>query len=113
MPRAASMSLFPALALLGGLLVAGAASADPARLELGKRVFTEIAEPQCGACHTLADAGTKGEVGPVLDALKPDASRVAAAVTNGIGVMPAFEDLTPEQVEAVALYVATVAGQAK
>lgn len=101
------------LAVLAGLLVAGTASADPARLALGKRVFTEIAEPRCGACHTLADAGTKGEVGPVLDALKPDAARVAAAVTNGIGVMPAFEDLTPEQVEAVALYVATATGQAK
>ncbi|MDP4022864.1 cytochrome c [Methylobacterium sp. NEAU 140] len=101
------------LVLLASLLAAGTATADPAQLALGKRVFTEIAEPQCGACHTLADAGTTGEVGPVLDVLKPDAARVAAAVTGGIGVMPAFEDLTPEQVEAVALYVATAAGRAK
>lgn len=86
------------------------AQADPARLELGRRVFTALAEPRCGVCHTLADAGTKGEIGPVLDTLKPDAGRVTAAVTNGIGVMPAFEDLTPEQVEAVAAYVATVTG---
>ncbi|KTS27220.1 hypothetical protein NS228_11870 [Methylobacterium indicum] len=89
------------------------ASADPARLALGKRVFTELAEPGCGVCHTLADAGTTGTVGPVLDSLKPDAGRVATAVTNGIGVMPAFEDLTPEQVAAVALYVATVTGASK
>ena len=88
------------------------ARADPARLELGRRVFTALAEPRCGACHTLADAGTTGEIGPVLDTLKPDAGRVTAAVTNGIGVMPAFEDLTPEQVEAVAAYVATVTGAA-
>ncbi len=86
------------------------AAADPAQLELGKRVFIELAEPRCGACHTLADAGTKGELGPVLDTLKPSASRVATAVTNGIGVMPAFEDLTEEQIRAVALYVQTVTG---
>ena len=97
-----------ALAVLACL--ATPAAADPARLELGKRVFTELAEPRCGACHTLADAGTKGELGPVLDTLKPSASRVATAVTNGIGVMPAFEDLTEEQVKAVALYVQTVTG---
>ncbi|KMO29818.1 cytochrome C [Methylobacterium variabile] len=89
------------------------ASADPARLALGKRVFTELSEPRCGICHTLADAGTTGEIGPALDTLKPDAGRVATAVTNGIGVMPAFEDLTPEQVAAVADYVATVTGAAK
>jgi cytochrome c oxidase subunit 2 len=29
----------------------------------GKTLFTQ----QCGSCHTLADAGTKGEVGPDLD----------------------------------------------
>ncbi|MGU3538020.1 SorU family sulfite dehydrogenase c-type cytochrome subunit [Methylobacterium sp. A54F] len=112
-PRDGATSAARALALLAGLLVCETASADPARLELGKRVFTEISEPRCGACHTLADAGTTGDVGPVLDGLKPDAARVAAAVSGGIGVMPAFEDLTPEQIEAVALYVATVAGKAK
>jgi cytochrome c6 len=98
---------------LGLSLGAAPASADPARLELGKRVFTELAEPRCGVCHTLADAGTTGEVGPVLDTLKPSAERVATAVTNGIGVMPAFEDLTPEQVQAVADYVATATGAAR
>lgn len=94
--------------LLAGL--AGPAAADPAQLELGKRVFTELAEPRCGTCHTLADAGTTGELGPVLDTLKPSASRVATAVTNGIGVMPAFEDLSEDQIKAVALYVQTVTG---
>ncbi len=102
----------PALALCL-VLTTAPASADPARLALGKRVFTELAEPGCGVCHMLADAGTTGTVGPVLDSLKPDAGRVATAVTNGIGVMPAFEDLTPEQVAAVALYVATVTGASK
>lgn len=117
MPRRAAVSrtlsrALPSL-ILWALLTASPAIADPAKLELGKRVFTALAEPQCGVCHTLADAGTKGEVGPVLDVLKPDAARIAAAVTGGIGIMPAFEDLTPEQVEAVAFYVATVTNAAK
>lgn len=108
--REIAMSVrYPLVPVLLACLI-GPAAADPAQLELGKRVFTELAEPRCGACHTLADAGTKGEVGPVLDTLKPSASRVATAVTNGIGVMPAFEDLTEEQVKAVALYVQTVTG---
>ncbi|MER2269745.1 SorU family sulfite dehydrogenase c-type cytochrome subunit [Methylobacterium oxalidis] len=97
--------------LTGFLLASGFAVADP--VALGRQVFLEQAEPRCGACHTLADAGTTGQVGPVLDELKPDAGRVKAAVQNGIGVMPAFEDLTPEQVEAVSAYVAAVAGKAR
>ena len=108
--REVAMSLRCSLVPVLLACLATPAVADPAALELGKRVFTELAEPRCGACHTLADAGTKGELGPVLDTLKPSASRVATAVTNGIGVMPAFEDLTEEQVKAVALYVQTVTG---
>jgi mono/diheme cytochrome c family protein len=33
----------------------------------GKQVFTS----NCGGCHTLADAGTNGQVGPVLDLENP------------------------------------------
>ena len=29
----------------------------------GKELFTQ----KCGSCHTLADAGTKGQIGPNLD----------------------------------------------
>ena len=36
------------------------ASADKS---LGKQLFTE----RCGSCHTLADAGTSGKIGPNLD----------------------------------------------
>jgi cytochrome c oxidase subunit 2 len=32
----------------------------------GKAVFTQ-AEPSCGSCHTLSDAGTNGQIGPNLD----------------------------------------------
>ena len=87
------------------------ARADDAALALGRAIFVEQGEPQCAVCHTLADAKSAGEVGPVLDVLKPDAARVVAAVTNGIGIMPAYDSLTPAQIAAVARYVSTVAGK--
>ncbi|HWK29780.1 MAG TPA: cytochrome c [Solirubrobacter sp.] len=66
----------------------------------------------CGGCHTLAAAKTSGTVGPDLDALKPDAARVRAAIEKGgtgSGGMP--KDLvTGAEAEALAAYVAKVAG---
>ncbi|HEU5211450.1 MAG TPA: c-type cytochrome [Gaiellaceae bacterium] len=74
----------------------------------GKTVFTS----NCSACHTLADANAKGTVGPNLDDLKPDDATVARQVTNGGGAMPAFKDsLSPQQIQDVAAYVSSVAGQ--
>jgi mono/diheme cytochrome c family protein len=87
------------------------AGAQEATLALGKKVFLEISQPACGLCHTLADAGATGQIGPILDELKPTADRVRTAVTNGIGPMPPNEVLTKEQIDAVAVYVSTVAGQ--
>jgi mono/diheme cytochrome c family protein len=82
----------------------GAESANAA----GKQVFTS----NCGGCHTLADAGTSGQVGPVLDKLKPSKATVQRQVTNGGGKMPAFKDkLSAEQIDQVATYVSSVAGQ--
>ena len=74
----------------------------------GKTVF---ASAGCGGCHTLADAGTNGNVGPNLDDAKPDASLVTQRVTNGQGVMPSFKDqLSEKQIADVAAYVSSVAG---
>jgi mono/diheme cytochrome c family protein len=74
----------------------------------GKQVFTS----NCGGCHTLADAGTNGQVGPVLDELKPDKARVQRQVTNGGSKMPAFKDkLSAEQIDPVSAYVSSVAGK--
>ncbi len=95
---------------LGFIAPLVSAHADEAAMALGKKVFLEISSPQCALCHTLADAGASGAVGPVLDELKPTADRVRTAVTKGIGPMPANTILTREQVEAVAIYVSTVAG---
>lgn len=74
----------------------------------GKVVF----KANCTACHTLADADAKGTVGPNLDQVKPSDAVVAAQVTNGGGVMPAFKDtLSAQQIADVAAYVSSVAGK--
>ena len=90
-----------------------ALAADDADLAAGKQIFTTESAPPCGVCHTLADAGTTGTVGPSLDALKPTEDQVGAAVRSGVGVMPPYEGLSDEQIAAVARYVATVAGKAE
>jgi len=74
----------------------------------GKEVF---ASSGCGSCHTLADAGATGAVGPNLDETKPPSDLVVDRVTNGKGVMPPFgEQLTEQQIQDVAAYVSSVAG---
>ncbi len=73
-------------------------------LDLGKNIFLE--KGNCATCHSLNDAGSNASIGPNLNLIKPDAGRVLMAVTNGIGIMPAYEGiLTFEEIEAVALYV--------
>lgn len=90
----------------------------PSSLEEGRSLFVT----NCGACHTLAKAGTDGVVGPNLDELlappsptPPEPStikpRVTSAIENGVaGRMPAGI-LTGEQAETVADFVSRVAGQ--
>jgi mono/diheme cytochrome c family protein len=73
----------------------------------GKVIFTA----NCGSCHTLADAGTSGTVGPNLDDAKPPASLVIDRATNGKGVMPPFKGtLSEQQIADVAAYVSSAAG---
>ena len=75
----------------------------------GKQVF---ATAGCKGCHTLKDAGATGSVGPNLDDLKPPKASVVRQVNNGGGPMPAFKGkLSDAQIDAVATYVSTVAGQ--
>ncbi len=97
--------------LLATALLPGTVLADGDPSTLGRRVFTELAQPSCGLCHTLQDAGTTGQIGPDLDTLKPKPEQVAAAVRGGVGIMPAFaESLSEEEINAVARYVAGVTG---
>ncbi len=66
----------------------------------------------CASCHTLADAGINGTVGPNLDEAKPSAALVKQRVTNGKGVMPPFKgQLDETQIADVAAYVSSVAGK--
>jgi cytochrome c553 len=75
----------------------------------GKQVF---ATAGCTSCHTLADAGSTGAVGPNLDDAKPPHDLVVERVTNGMGAMPPFKDqLSAKQIQDVAAYVSSVAGQ--
>jgi mono/diheme cytochrome c family protein len=68
----------------------------------GKTVFTS----NCGGCHTLADAGTTGTVGPNLDDKTHEVELIVSNVTNGKGAMPPFgESLTAQQIADVAAYV--------
>lgn len=74
----------------------------------GREVF--LTEP-CGSCHTLADAGTTGSVGPNLDSSPPPYELVVDRVTNGRAAMPSFAGrLSDEQIADVAAYVSSAAG---
>jgi mono/diheme cytochrome c family protein len=88
----------------------------------GKELFTS----KCGSCHTLADAGSKGAIGPNLDdafrqsrtdglGQKTIASVVRGQIaypvvepTTGATGMPA-DIVTGNDADSVALYVASVA----
>jgi mono/diheme cytochrome c family protein len=75
----------------------------------GESIF---ASAGCGGCHTLAAAGSNGTVGPNLDEAKPTKELAVDRVTNGRGAMPSFKgQLSDEQIQAVATYVAENAGK--
>jgi cytochrome c6 len=70
----------------------------------GKEIFVGVGG--CGSCHTLADAGTSGSIGPNLDDAAPSFELAVDRVTNGQGAMPSFSgQLTEQQIADVAAYV--------
>ena len=74
------------------------------KLNIGKNIFLE--KGNCASCHTLSDAKSIAVIGPNLDEIRPTLEVVLATVTNGVGVMPAYQDiLSKEEIEAVAHYV--------
>ena len=90
--------------LLLFLLISSSPIFADTKMELGLEVYNNKA--QCGVCHVLQSAGSEGQIGPNLDQLKPSISRIISVVTNGIGVMQAWEGiLSHEEIEAVAYYV--------
>ena len=113
--RARAALSFAAVVAAAVLAAAPARAADDAaQRALGTQLLMGGTVPACAICHTLADAGAEGAVGPALDELKPDAARVAAALRDGVGAMPSYRDkLTEEQIAAIARYVAVASGGAQ
>ncbi|MDT0217502.1 cytochrome c [Alcaligenes sp. AB3] len=81
--------------------------------EQGKELFLTGAKPiACAVCHTLADAGSAGAIGPDLDELKPGKEQILKVMKEGMGAMPSFaQTMSDEERDAVATYVSSVAGQ--
>jgi cytochrome c oxidase subunit II len=113
----------------GGGAAAGAEPGTAEQADAGKQVFTDTGG--CGACHTLADAGTTSTTGPNLDELAADARRYGegksleeyvresildpdAVVVEGFsaGTMPKnYEDqLSPEEIDALVQYLVEQGG---
>jgi mono/diheme cytochrome c family protein len=79
----------------------GATGGDAAA---GKEVF--LGSAGCGSCHTFADAGTTGTIGPNLDDSQPSFELAVDRVTNGAGAMPSFSStLSEEEIANVSAYV--------
>ena len=96
--------------LLALLITFSSSAFADSKMELGLEIFNNKA--QCGMCHTLQAAGSKGLIGTNLDELKPLMLQVVSAVTNGISVMPSFEGiLSSEEIEAVSYFVSTSTNQ--
>lgn len=103
----------------------GAASTVPAGASTdlvaatGKKVFT--GSGGCGACHTLADAGTQGAIGPNLDKFLKgkSAAFIRTSIVNpnayiekgfGANIMPGnfSQTLTKDEVNSVVSYLSKV-----
>ena len=81
----------------------GSASTSP-----GAQAF---AQGPCSTCHTFADAGTAGNVGPNLTQNAVDYKKALNFITNGMGGMPAFKSqYSEDQIKCFAGYVATHSG---
>jgi cytochrome c oxidase subunit 2 len=104
---------------------AGAAGGGGAKPD-GKKLFTDGngTATACGACHTLADAGTNATTGPDLDKvlkgkdaafiresiLKPDAV-IAPGYQGGIMPKNYGDTLSPDELDALVTYLTKVAGK--
>jgi len=99
----------PLLCVSALLCLPAVADQDPAAR--GQALFTGEATPACAICHTLAAAGTSGQIGPNLDELAPTADMVRNAVSRGVGVMPAYDEaLSSDDIEALVHFVTGALG---
>jgi cytochrome c oxidase subunit 2 len=114
----------------GGGAPAGPGAPSAPKKADGKQVFMSNG---CGSCHTLADAGTNGTVGPKLDTLAKDAAKFGkqrhqsptqyvkeSIVKPGAFTVPGFpkgvmpsnfgQQLSGEQLDALVSYLLRVSG---
>ena len=57
--------LFRKILLISLLLIFSSSTLADPKMDLGLEVYNNKA--QCGVCHTLQAAGSKGQIGPNLD----------------------------------------------
>ena len=100
-----------AVSLPGAALLAqapaGSEPADATRVGKGREIFANWG---CTACHSLADAQARSDVGPALDGGHLTEAFITQRVANGQGAMPAFAgQLTDEEIADVAYYITHVA----
>jgi DMSO/TMAO reductase YedYZ molybdopterin-dependent catalytic subunit/mono/diheme cytochrome c family protein len=106
LPRFVS-TLKPAIASATVSLVDKAPIKLSAKAKQGKDIYLTKAQPNCGVCHALVDAGSKGAIGPNLNLLKPSEAQVSKAISQGVGIMPSFgAQLSKDEIAALAAYVA-------
>jgi cytochrome c oxidase subunit II len=101
----------------------GGGGGEQAQSTDGEELFKTAAEPACGSCHTLAEAGTNGTTGPNLDDVLPDLDDAEirqaiedpdAQIAQGFspGIMPRYgETLSSEQIDALVKYLSEVRGR--
>ena len=87
--------------------------AEPVELsqagQRGQKIFSEGTQPNCGVCHTLEHAQSKGAIGPNLNKLQPTKEQIQQAVKHGVGAMPEFSSqLSDEQISDIATYIIEV-----
>ncbi len=99
---------------------AGGEESGDAALAAGKTVFEGNG---CGGCHTLADAGTSSQTGPVLDEvlkgkdgayIKTSITDPSAEIAEGFqDIMPKTygDSLSPEDLDALVKYLEEVAAK--
>ena len=87
----------------GGGTDGGGAGGGEGDVAAGKDVY---ASAGCGSCHTFADAGSTGTIGPNLDESSADFEAASEQIRTGGGGMPAFEgQLSEQEIADVAAYV--------
>lgn len=100
---------FAPVLLLLALAASGCGGSKNVSSSPGAKVF---ASAGCASCHTLAAADAHGQVGPNLDALKPEAATVAQQVRAGGNGMPSFaKKLSNRQITDVAQFVSQASRQ--